>query len=115
MGIREILGRHVADLQEGNKKLDFILKKLHVPAASIHQAKALKSRNEHRYFEEVESLLAASAWNEAHKTITLHVAPVCVINDDLSRLHDILSKFVDASVVENWSVGGQVYLDFINL
>ncbi|KAF3916867.1 hypothetical protein ABW20_dc0110138 [Dactylellina cionopaga] len=113
--IKDTLAKHVDDLTSGNEKLDFILHKLLIPSAWVYEAKALQARFQQDHFEEVDCLLSASAWNEAHKTLLNSAAPLCIINEDLEKLYDVISKFTDSTVVENWTTGAQVYLDFIFL
>ncbi|KAK6344174.1 hypothetical protein TWF696_007816 [Orbilia brochopaga] len=113
--IKDMLARHVADLGSSNDKLDFILHKLLIPSAWVYEAKALQARFQQDHFEEVDFLLSASAWNEAHKTLLNHAAPLCIVNEDLERLYGVICKFTDAGVVDGWATGAQVYLDFIIL
>ncbi|KAF3157137.1 hypothetical protein TWF569_004040 [Orbilia oligospora] len=113
--IKEMLAKHVGDLTSNSEKQDFILHKLLIPSAWVYEAKALQARFQQDHFEEVECLLSASAWTEAHKTLLNHAAPLCIVNEDLEKLYNVISKFTDSSLVENWSTGAQVYLDFIFL
>ncbi|EWC44598.1 hypothetical protein DRE_06679 [Drechslerella stenobrocha 248] len=113
--IKDMLARHVADLGAGNDKLEFVLHRLLIPSAWVYEAKALQARFQQDHFEEVDCLLSASAWNEAHKTLLAHAAPLCIINEDLDKLYGVICKFTDATVVSNWGTGAQVYLDFITL
>ncbi|KAK6362997.1 hypothetical protein TWF730_000446 [Orbilia blumenaviensis] len=113
--IKEILAKHVSDLTANNEKQDFILHRLLIPSAWVYEAKALQARFQQDHFEEVECLLSASAWSEAHKTLLNHAAPLCIVNEDLERLYGLISKFTDSGLVENWTTGAQVYLDFIFL
>ncbi|RVD80932.1 uncharacterized protein DFL_008816 [Arthrobotrys flagrans] len=113
--IKEMLAKHVGDLTSNNEKQDFILHKLLIPSAWVYEAKALQARFQQDHFEEVECLLSASAWSEAHKTLLNNAAPLCIINEDLEKLYTLISKFTDSSLVENWSTGAQIYLDFIFL
>ncbi|EPS40782.1 hypothetical protein H072_5319 [Dactylellina haptotyla CBS 200.50] len=113
--IKDLLAKHVEDLSSDKEQLDFILHKLLIPSAWVYEAKALQARFQQDHFEEVDCLLSASAWNEAHKTLLSHAAPLCVVNEDLEKLYDVITKFTDSTLVENWATGAQVYLDFIFL
>ncbi|KAI5809021.1 nuclear protein 96-domain-containing protein [Peziza echinospora] len=116
LSIRNILGRHVEDLEDdGSAKFVFIRDKLLIPMTWIFEAKALHARQFQLHIAEAEFLLAAQAWGEAHRTIVQQVAPKAVIAGDLEKLSLVLSKFDDVNKISDWSLGGQVYLDYITL
>ncbi|KAF8473419.1 nuclear protein 96-domain-containing protein [Kalaharituber pfeilii] len=114
LAVRNFLGRHVEDLEVGSEKFAFV-KKLMVPEKWIYEAKALHARHLQLYVQEAEYLLSAQAWAEAHRTLVQQVAPAAVIADDLKQLQSLLAKFEDVNKIRDWSLGGQVYLDYITL
>lgn len=60
-------------------------------------------------------MVCAQAWTEAHRTLVQQVAPAAVISGDLEQLRIVLARFEDVNKVESWTLGGQVYLDYITL
>ena len=88
-----------------------------IPASWIWEAKALHARcvtqNE---VHEVQFLLLASNWAEAHHRLCTTVAPRAVIEEDLTTLKQLLDAFHEGKRhVSNWMEGGQVYEDFEKL
>lgn len=115
LGMKALLARHVEDLGNGSDKLVFVKETLLVPDMWINEAKALHARHMQLHVREAEYLLSAHAWAEAHRTLVQQVAPAAVISGDLEQLRNLLAKFEDVNKVENWTLGGQVYLDYITL
>lgn len=115
LAVRELLARHVEDLEEDCEKFLFVKERLLVPERWISEAKALHARYLQLHVREAEYLLSSHAWAEAHRTIVQKVAPAAVISGDLEQLRILLAKFEDFSQVKNWNLGGQVYLDYITL
>lgn len=118
--VRNLLGKHIDELEavesaDVAKKLEFLEKSLLVPPAWIYEARALQARSAGRHILEAEYLLSAHAWNEAHKTVVQQVAPAAVISGDLDQLKAILAKFENVDLVNQWNLGGQIYLDYIRL
>ena len=115
--LQTIVARH-AGVIGGRQSLHFIdlVANLRIPEAWIWEAKALYARDVQRDFViEVECLLKAQNWAEAHKTLCSSVAPHAVIEGNYSALERILSGFENVDLVRDWSLGGQVYLDFIHM
>lgn len=115
LGMKALLARHVEDLEDGCDKLAFAKETLLVPDKWINEAKALHARHMQLHVREAEYLLSAHTWAEAHRTLVQQVAPAAVISGDLEQLRNLLAKFEDVNKVENWTLGGQVYLDYITL
>ncbi len=87
-----------------------------IPEAWIWEAKALYARSvEQDHVKEVEFLLKAKSWSEAHKTLCRIVAPRAIIEQDYQILSSLLDGFESKDLVEEWSLGGQVFQDFIAL
>lgn len=88
-----------------------------IPTSWIWEAKALYARcvTQDRVHE-VQFLLLAGNWAEAHHTMCTTVAPRAIIEEDLATLGQLLSAFRDGKRhVSNWMLGGQVYEDFEKL
>ncbi|PWW77905.1 hypothetical protein C7212DRAFT_350849 [Tuber magnatum] len=118
--VRNVIGKHIDELESAEgadvgKKLEFLEKTLLIPKNWIHEARALQARSAGRHLLEAGYLLAAQAWNEAHKTVVKKVAPEAVISGDLEILKLILAEFEDVDLVDKWNLGGQIYLDYIHL
>src|SRR5204863_4842756 len=64
---------------------------------------------------EVECLLRAKNWEEAHATLVKFVAPQAIITRDYEMLINLLLAFCDVKHIPNWNLGGQVYADFLHL
>ncbi|KAI9879574.1 MAG: hypothetical protein M1830_008108 [Pleopsidium flavum] len=87
-----------------------------IPEAWIWEAKALYARSvEQDHLKEVDFLLKAKNWNEAHKTLCRIVAPRAIVEQDYQILSSLLDGFESKDLVEEWSLGGQVFQDFIAL
>jgi nuclear pore complex protein Nup98-Nup96 len=112
---RAILSRHSEAIVPGTPTYKTLVEQFLIPSSWIWEAKALHARALQDYNAEVEALLKAHDWNEAHKTICEHVAPSAILSGDLDLLNELLSQFENVSWVEQWSSGGQVYLDYIRL
>lgn len=115
LGMKALLARNVEDLGDGCDKLAFVKETLLVPDKWINEAKALHARYMQLHVSEAEYLLSAHAWAEAHRTLVQQVAPAAVISGDLEQLRNLLAKFEDVNKVESWTLGGQVYFDYITL
>jgi nuclear pore complex protein Nup98-Nup96 len=115
--VQSIIARHAGEIG-GRQSLHFIdlVTNLRVPESWIWEAKALFAREVQRDFiTEVDCLLKAQNWSEAHKTLCSTVAPNAIIEGNYSALERILSGFENVDLVRHWGLGGQVYLDFIHL
>ncbi|EMR09966.1 hypothetical protein PNEG_01724 [Pneumocystis murina B123] len=115
--IREILARNIADYYN-NKKNDldtFLMQNLKIPKIWILESCALYSRYMNYYQSEEKYLLDAKLWNEAHKTLLTFIAPQAVIYSQHDVLYAFLQRFQNTSVITDWKIGGQIYLDYIEL
>ncbi|KAI1866858.1 uncharacterized protein JN550_007405 [Neoarthrinium moseri] len=116
--IQEHLCRHaglIGDEQsDGFRKLT---EKLKIPAKWIWHARALYMRSVKKdAAAEVQCLLRAESYNEAHRTFIKEVAPVAVIERDFDALADLLQQFAGRqSQVPGWNLGGEVYKAFLQL
>ena len=88
-----------------------------IPSAWIWEAKALHMRSVKKDPQgEVDCLLKAGSYQEAHRTFTKDVAPKTIIERDYLTLRTLLDGFrgKEDSVVE-WHLGGEIYSDFLDL
>ncbi|KAL7622513.1 hypothetical protein AAE478_008020 [Parahypoxylon ruwenzoriense] len=88
-----------------------------IPRQWIWHAKALFMRSVKRdSTAEVQCLLRAGSWAEAHRTFVKEVAPAAIIERDFDGLADLLKQFEGHhSRVPDWNVGGEVYKAFLQL
>lgn len=88
-----------------------------IPEFWIWEAKALYARSvAQNHVHEVEFLLRAQNWDEAHKTLCRVVAPRAIIERDYDLLKGLLDAFGGGSDhVGDWDLGGGVYEDFVAL
>ncbi|KAH9885546.1 nuclear protein 96-domain-containing protein [Xylariomycetidae sp. FL2044] len=116
--IQEQLCRH-AGLIGNNDSATFqkLTKDLRIPTRWIWHAKALYVRSVRKdATAEVQCLLRAESWAEAHRAFVKEVAPVAIIERDYDALADLLLQFEGRhSQVSDWNVGGEIYKAFLQL
>ncbi|KAI1189712.1 nuclear protein 96-domain-containing protein [Nemania serpens] len=116
--IQDHLCRHAAlignDDSTAFKKLAADFK---IPTKWIWHSKALYMRSVKKdATAEVQCLLRAESWAEAHRTFVKEVAPRTIIERDYDGLADVLQQFKGRHVhVSDWNVGGEVYMAFLQL
>lgn len=117
LAIQEILYRHIelSDDLEYLEREQFIVRDLGIPEKWIFWAKAVRARAQFDYHQQAKFLLKAKQWSQAHEVIMEHIAPDCVINDDIRYLKSLLNRFEDVKQISNWSIKGQILIDFIQL
>ncbi|KAL2425083.1 Nucleoporin [Exophiala dermatitidis] len=130
--IIDLLARHAAALPDPPSSSDVteqqqstnslwrgLVTSLKVPGSWICRAKALYARSSNTSLEELNLLIAAEDFAEAHECLLRRVAPRLVIDEDWETLRNILAKFgqdpeakIDSA---EWQAGGAVYADFVSL
>ncbi|KAK2877245.1 hypothetical protein FQN49_001320, partial [Arthroderma sp. PD_2] len=122
--VKEILGRFASLLpmpttENGspNSLWTYLTVELQVPPAWLWISKALYARAAGNIASEVECLIHAKHWNEAHGTFYRVVAPKAVIERDYGTLASLLNGFGESPErkVRDWMDGGAVYQDFLQL
>ncbi|KAH8666780.1 nuclear protein 96-domain-containing protein [Xylariales sp. PMI_506] len=116
--IQEHICRHAG--QVGDEQSDSFKKlteKFKIPSEWIWHAKALYMRSVKKDAAgEVQCLLRAESYAEAHRTFIKEVAPVAIIEQDYDALADLLRQFDGRqSQVPDWNLGGEVYKAFLQL
>jgi len=94
-----------------------LIQDLHIPRTWVWEAKALYMRSVQRDPRgEVECLLRARAYEEAHRTFCKEVAPKTVVERDWDALRALLDGFKgqEASIAE-WHLGGELYADYLHV
>ena len=104
------------DGNDGGGVFRLLTQKYMVPSKWIWEAKALHARAVTQdHVREVQYLIRASNFEEAHRALVDTVAPQAVIADDIAALGRLLDAFKDVDVIEKWASGGQVYRDYLTL
>ncbi|EEP80236.1 predicted protein [Uncinocarpus reesii 1704] len=95
----------------------FLTEELRIPSPWIWAAKALFARYDGNPSAEVECLINAEHWNEAHETFCRVVAPKTVIRRDFSTLKSLIDAFGEKpeSKIRDWAHEGGMYQDFLAL
>jgi nuclear pore complex protein Nup98-Nup96 len=94
-----------------------LVQDLHIPLKWLWEAKALFMRSVQKDRRgEVECLLRAGAYEEAHRTFSREVAPTMIIERDWETLRALLAGFrgQEASIAE-WHLGGEIYVDYLHI
>ena len=88
-----------------------------IPRPWIWEAKALYMRSvEKNPRAEVECLIRAGSFNEAHRTFAKEVAPKTVIELDNDTLRTLLDGFKGKeNTIPEWHLGGEIYRDYLQL
>ena len=88
-----------------------------IPVAWIWEAKALYARSVLQdHLQEVEFLVKAQDWKEAHEVFQKEVGPSAVVEQDWDKLQAVLDNFKDCKdQIAEWGMGGQVYEDYMSL
>ncbi|KAI8946473.1 nuclear protein 96-domain-containing protein [Xylaria longipes] len=116
--IQDHLCRHAAlignDDSTSFRKLAMDFK---IPTQWIWHSKALYMRSAKKDATgEVQCLLRAESWAEAHQAFIKEVAPRTIIERDYDGLADVLQQFEGRHLhVPDWNVGGEVYKAFLQL
>ncbi|KAH8167617.1 hypothetical protein CIB48_g610 [Xylaria polymorpha] len=116
--IQDHLCRHAALIGNDDsipfKKLTVNFK---IPTQWIWHSKALYMRSAKKdATSEVQCLLRAESWAEAHQTFVKEVAPRTIIERDYDALADVLQQFEGRHLhVPDWNVGGEIYKAFLQL
>ena len=96
----------------------FLIERLAVPSTWLHDAKARRARHECRPHEEAWHLLKAGCWNASHKALLKHVTADAIINEDYGYIKRFLREMSPpehSSGIQDWNIGGKVFLDYITM
>ena len=115
--IQNHLAQHAGKIgSEDSQSFTTLTQFLKIPAPWIWEAKALYKRSVERSPRgEVECLVKASSFIEAHRTFSRDVAPKCVVELDYETLGELLGLFSgQQDSIPEWRLGGEVYQDFLD-
>jgi nuclear pore complex protein Nup98-Nup96 len=116
--VQEHLCRHAGLIDvdlEGNFTL--LTEKYQIPAPWIWEALALYNRSVKKdATAEVQCLLKAGSFSEAHRILSQQVAPLAIIERGYKHLSALLSQFAGRQEhISDWQLGGEVYSLFLTL
>lgn len=124
LGVKQLLSRFASYLPspilEGGAPSimwKFLVEELRIPNEWVWAAKALYARYQGDWSGEVEYLINAEHWNEAHETFCKIVAPRTVIQHDWDTLQLLIEAFGEnpESKIRGWAQEGGMYQDFLAL
>jgi nuclear pore complex protein Nup98-Nup96 len=121
--IRSLLAQYsyTFAVNDADAMYKYLVEELKVPSEWIHAAAALKAKVDGDNFRQTMHLIKAGELDEAHEVLCRSVGPDSVISRDYDALRELLAEFVPNPTsspkepVEGWNLGGQVYLDYIQL
>ncbi|KAM0251552.1 hypothetical protein ACHAP5_001559 [Fusarium lateritium] len=118
MAIQEHLARHAGLIGDENSAAFVVLtEKFQVPSLWIWEALALYMRSVKKdAYSEVQCLLRAGSFVEAHRVLVNEVAPLAVVERDYANLAALISQFEGRQeVISDWRLGGEIYSFFLSL
>ena len=119
LAIQSLLVQHAEAISSDTKSEPFqtLTEVCKIPVAWIWEAKALYARSVLQdHVQEVEFLVKARDWREAHEVLQKEVGPSAVVEQDWNTLQDVLDSFKDCKdQIAEWGMGGQVYVDYLSL
>ncbi|KAG4426407.1 hypothetical protein IFR04_000590 [Cadophora malorum] len=116
--IQDHLAHHAGLISaEDGQNFTTLTQTFRIPAAWVWEAKALYMRSVERDpTGEVECLIKAGSYNEAHRTFAREVAPKAVVELDYDTLRTLLHGFQGKEgTIAEWHLGGEIYQDFLEL
>ncbi|KAH7157662.1 nuclear protein 96-domain-containing protein [Dactylonectria estremocensis] len=116
--IQEHLCRHANLIgNETSANFGVLTDKFHIPTAWIWEALALYMRSVKKdAYAEVQCLLRAGSFVEAHRVLVQQVAPLAIVERDYASLSSLLAQFDGRNEgISEWSLGGDIYNLFLSL
>ena len=119
LAIQSLLVQHAETISSDTKSELFqtLTQVCKIPVAWIWEAKALYARSVlHDHVQEVDFLVKAQDWNEAHEVFRKEVGPSAVVEQDWDTLQGVLDSFKECKEqIADWGMGAQVYDDYLSL
>ncbi|KAJ1324842.1 Nucleoporin NUP145 [Microdochium nivale] len=116
--VQEQLCRHAGQIGlDDSSSFKKLAEDLKIPTQWIWHAKALFMKSVRKDpTGEVQCLLRAESYADAHRTFVKEVAPATIIQRDYDTLADVLRQFEGRHThVAEWNIGGEVYKLFLEL
>ncbi|XP_077282930.1 nuclear pore complex protein Nup98-96 isoform X2 [Arctopsyche grandis] len=114
--VKEVVLRYAGGSE--NTPVRDLLQKLGIPDKWVFEAEALKAKYEGDGEMEAYYLTLSGHYAEAHKVIIDQLAPTTILNenpDALRRLLKPLKAVGDAGRIPNWTNGGHLLLEFLDI
>ncbi|KAF6240559.1 hypothetical protein HO173_001228 [Letharia columbiana] len=119
LAIQSLLIQHAEAIPSDSKSelFETLTELCKIPVAWIWEAKALYARSVLQdHVQEVDLLVKAQDWKEAHEVFRKEVGPSTVVEQDWDTLQGVLDSFMDCKEqIAEWGMGGQVYDDYLSL
>ncbi|XWW98559.1 hypothetical protein V2A60_006559 [Cordyceps javanica] len=116
--LQEHLSHHARHIgAENGPNFTTLTEKLLIPASWIWEALALYMRSVKKDASgEVQCLLRAGSFEEAHRVLVNQVAPRAIVERDYTGLSELISQFKGRQdSISQWSLGGEIYDYFLAL
>lgn len=122
--IRSLLNQFSStfSLDEDNATYASLTADMRVPRTWLHAAAALQAKADGDALREATHLIKAEQFEEAHEVLCRKVGPDAIISRDYDPLRELIGGFKPSSTglttpepVQGWSLGGQIYSDYIDL
>ena len=117
--IQSLLVQHAKDIPNDTQSELFqtLTEVCKIPVAWIWEAKALYARSVLQdHLQEVDFLVKAEDWKEAHEVFRREVGPSAVVEQDWDMLQVVLDNLKECKEqIADWGIGGQVYDDYLSL
>ena len=119
LAIQSLLVQHAEAIPSDTKSELFqtLAEVCQIPVAWIWEAKALYARSVLQdHVQEVDFLIKAQDWKEAHDVLGREIGPSAVVEQDWETLQGVLDRFKECKEqIAEWGMGGQVYDDYLSL
>lgn len=114
--VQDLLYKYITLSEDADylEKEEFVVNKLRISEKWIYFAKSVRAGTIGNHHDQVTYLLKAKQWPQAHEILMLHIIPDAIIND-ISYAKRFLDEFEDHSKIPDWSIQGQLILDYIEL
>ena len=120
--IQSLLSAHARDIHadpphDSNSTWRTLIEEFKIPEPWIWEAKALYARTRDcDRVREANYLVKAGHWLEAHNVLKRVVGPECVVAEEWAQLQGLIEAFKPGKTkIDDWSLGGQVYLDYLSI
>lgn len=116
--LQEHLCRHAGLIgAESGPNFTLLTEKLLIPSDWIWEALALYMRSVKKDASgEVQCLLRAGSFEEAHRVLVSQVAPRAIVERNYAGLSDLISQFEGRQdSISRWALGGEIYGYFLAL
>ena len=119
LAVQSLLVQHAEAIPSDTKSELFqtLTEVCKIPLAWIWEAKVLYARTVLQdHLQEVDFLVKAQDWKEAHEVFRRELGPSAVVEQDWDTLQSVLDNLKECKEqIAEWGLGGQVYDDYLSL